>query len=473
VAALAPAATAAPAPPACQYAASLGHGWTQLATPPFTVGRQASDGSLRDWENVVAAVLPGTGRNILATNGTQILKSTNAGCSWQEVFVLAGGYLGHHPPVPGPNLFSVADIQQFVVPKDADKFRTVYALIHPGSAAYSSNVVANPPVLVLKSTDDGSSWQQVTPGAALGLCGNPGAVQTSYDPAVVAAVAPSNVQVLYMACRDWSYPNNYASTAKAAAGAGGPYSQLAFFRSTDGGASWQRQGSATFATTLFPVQALSVDPTDPSKVWLATDDSDKPGAALHVAAGVPALWYSADAGLHWAKQLTGIALLSHVPNVPDTKWSGSLLGDFSVDMGTRGQLVVAQGSSGVFTSTDGGVDFKTSGSVKDSIAIHAAYGAKDDLYVVRAFGLPVGYGGFYCSQVGHSSVGLYRVRDGKISALAMPSGRWFQDWYGMQTAGTTRTTIYGYGTLGLSAAGAGCDAQRAEVSGFFAWTSPN
>lgn len=437
---ISPSTLSANAAPACAGAAPLGHGWSVLATPPFTQG--PAPGARFAWPVAIIAAVPGTGDVLLATNGTQILRSANSGCTWNPVYSLAEGYLGHDPAgYDDQGLGGSYAIVSFGAPRYGQA-RSVYAFaaVEGLTASTATQFVAAPPILILKSADAGVSWQTVTAtpsvtAPAVPRCSNPLAPET----ALRAAVASSDPNTLYLVCPSFSENNVDGAIGKATL----PGDPLVY-ESTDGGSSWMLRTGPTTRSGGVPAQGLAIDSKDPSKVWLVTINSSQSGPPVYT----PTLWYSPDSGVHWVSRATGGQVRDpSYGSDANVKSSVARLGEFGVDSApTAGVAALARGSFGALQVASSSAKSKSVAWRVGAIAVHAIYGPNEDLYVVQDFGVPAGYGAPYCDNVSSSWEHLTRYRNGKSVLLPSP-GRLVADFYGLQSAGTARTAIYGYGKL--------------------------
>jgi hypothetical protein len=460
---------------ACQYAASLGHGWSVLATPPFTAGPTAVNRFIHYpytmGNGALFSALPGNAQTLVSTNGTQIMRTTNGGCTWRAVYTFAQGDLGPDPSAAqgadaGSEGYEGAyEIQAFAAPRYAGTGHTMYAVAAvSGSvpALVASQFTVSPPVVMLKSTDDGASWQQLNSlptaaAVAVPRCFTPA---DPFNGPLRVTMAPSNPEIVYLACGTNGYTVDGAM--KVATGTG----DLSLYESTDGGVSWVQRTTPTTEAYGVPLQGLAVDPRHPERAWLATNWSYVSGGSK---AQTPSLWRSADSGQHWTKSATGRS----VTEAADTKYpqptSVALTGEFGVDMGPSGDVTLARGESGVLRANGGGPGWQTlaRSPARGTVVAHSVFAASGDLYVVRDYGVPAGYAGpTYCTNTTCSWEQLFRVRGAKTTAIA-PPGHLISDFYGLQSSGNTKvTTIYGYAMLKSVSTGA----SGATRNVFLCWT---
>jgi hypothetical protein len=458
---------------ACQYAAGLGHGWSVLASPPFTAG-PTSTNRFKNYpffmgNGAIFAAVQGNGQTLLATNGTQIMKTTNGGCTWQTTYTFEQGNLGQDPPALAPvsgtedtsGFTGVYEIQAFAAPRYGGSTHKVYAVI--ASAGIGTTLVtgevATAPVTLLVSSNDGSSWQQVSASPSITAPAIPRCYPPvdPYNGPLEMVAAPSNPNTVYLVCGTNGYVGD--SSLKRPTGS----TDLDLYESTDGGASWVARTVPTSFAFGVPLRGLAVDPKNPAHVWLATNYSTTSSTPN---VPTPTLWYSPDAGQHWSKSATGGAVYGRGdPRYPE---SVALTGEFGVDTSKAGAVTLARGVSGVLRSADNGAHWQTLAPTSQPgvVAAHSVFGPNGDLFVVRDFGVPATYPGpTYCSNTACSWEQLFRVRGSKTTAIPTP-GHLISDFYGLQTAGTIKVTVYGYGLL----KSAGTGGNGAANSVLLAWT---
>jgi hypothetical protein len=461
----------------CQYTSSLGHGWSVLAPPPFTAGPTSTNRyqyyPFFMGNGAIYAAVPGSGQTLLATNGTQIMKTTNGGCTWQATYTFAQGDLGQDPsalagsgvdtnPVTG-----AYEIQGFATSRYPGSAHTAYAVLAVANslpAALATENTVSPPVVILQSTNDGSSWQQVNPSPsaaapAVPRCYAPG--DPAYGPLRLVA-APSNPNTVYLLCGTNGHTIDYAATL-----ATGP-SDLSLYESADGGVSWVQRTVPTYQANGVPLQALAVDPGNDGRVWLATNLSSVPGSTANLQ--IPTLWFSSDSGQHWTAKATGGTVF--VRGDPKNPQSVSLTGEFGVDLSKTSHVALARGANGVLRTTDRGVHWQTVATTSASgvVAAHSIYVPNGDLYVVRDFGVPPGYAGpTYCTNTSCSWEQMFRIRGSKTTAIPSP-GRAISDFYGLQSAGGSNAAIYGYALMKTTPSGLDHFGSASNRAVFLSWT---
>lgn len=452
-----PAAIQAHAASACQYAASIGRGWSQLAIPPFTVG-PTSTNKYRYYPfylggDAIYGLVPGSGQVLLATNGSQIMRSTNRGCTWSPVYTYQGGDLGQDPPqvdqalqptgTDSAGATGTTVISAFAFPRYQAKQQRLYAAVAPSGnvgPSLAAQFVAGVPVTILTSTDDGQAWSAVTPAPSANAPAIPGCeAPDQLAESLRLSVATSDPRVLYLACGGNAYGNAVMTRA-----ADGASSDLRLYESTDGGASWVQRTTPTTEAEGVPLQGLAVDPHHPERLWLATNDSTT-ATASNVAH--PTAWYSADSGRTWSAKATGgKANLNGDPKFAES--IGYCCGEFGVDVAPSSASTVANATNGVSVSTDAGnhwSTYATGGGPAGTIIVHSVFAPSGDLYGVRDLGLPPNYQGpVFCANGAMSYEQLVRVHGKKTSVVPTPS-RVIADFFGLESTGTQHsTTLLGF-----------------------------
>lgn len=153
----------------------------------------------------------------LAGPGRGIFKTTDGGKTWKKVYYK-------------DDKTSVADLE--VAPDDP---RTIYAATYNLQIDFANRRALGPESLIFKSTDEGDTWQQV---AGSGLPDTPRGT-------IGLAVAPKT-----NARRVYAVMNN------------------GFFRSDDGGATWQRPTTDPRITGSTFFGKMYVDPVNPDLVYV-------------------------------------------------------------------------------------------------------------------------------------------------------------------------------------------------------------
>lgn len=247
-----------PQTPACSTRVGA---WASVAAPDF------AEQPLGQGQDVVSSVVsPHDARRVLVTNGTSVLRSTDAGCTWQEVYVLPAVRTDEQPlSVAGTRL------RGLVVPEDprgADRVLLVAQEV--GGAPH-----------VLASDDGGASFERRDAGLP------------PEGEATDLVVSPTNPELVLMSVR-------FTPPPPAAAPVLPPLPALpvplpvplpddprtlprgGLYASVDGGAAWE----------------LRLDPTDPAAASSAIDDlvTDPLAANQLWAVGGGVLRHSDDGG---------------------------------------------------------------------------------------------------------------------------------------------------------------------------------
>ncbi|MEA2447185.1 MAG: hypothetical protein QOK47_822, partial [Actinomycetota bacterium] len=189
--------------------------WTTIAAPGFAGGAAIS----------TFAIDPQAPNTIFATNGTEVMRTSNGGCSWAKAFSIE-----LLPTLDRPISSANSTIKQIVVPEapQTAAARTVYLLVEEKVGP------ASRPHLVV-STDGAKSWtlrEQGLPALTGGV--------------LTLAIAPSDPHVAYMQVRETP------------ADAGD-----VIYASKDSGANWEQRSQPGDAAALH----MTVDPTDPEELW--------------------------------------------------------------------------------------------------------------------------------------------------------------------------------------------------------------
>jgi hypothetical protein len=261
--------------PGCAARSRIGR-WTYVASPVWPAGDNEGlvpVGSYSDTfgashpaeydsaQTVVGAANP---RRILLSNHRTLLRSLDGGCTWTTAFTLTadagrtGSLASMLAGVPG------AVIRQVVVPRSAAAAArpVVYLVIW----ATDGTTYA-----VVRSADDGTTWQPVTPGPSAGTAPAPTA-----QPGIAGdlTLAPGTPATAYLCvdCNDGPV--------------GLPHKM---YVTRNSGATWTAATTPALAAgDSFGPARLTVDPVDAASVWLRT------------AYGV---YHSSDSAAHWSSVL--------------------------------------------------------------------------------------------------------------------------------------------------------------------------
>ena len=233
--------------------------------------------------------------------GGGVWKTTNGGITWTPIF--------DSQPIASIGALAVA-------PSDAN---TIYA--GTGEADFRSNLTYGNGIY--KSTDAGKSWT------------NMGLRETRHISRI--AIDPHNPNIVLVAAMGHAY---------------GPNPDRGVFRSTDGGASWQKVLYKDPNTGAVDVQ---LDPDNPQTVFAALWSAHRPPwSAYPPINGSGAIYKSNDGGVTWS-QVSG----SGLPQV-DLGRIG-----LAIARGTHGRRIYAlidAKQGGLFRSDDGGQNWKPAGT---------------------------------------------------------------------------------------------------------------
>jgi hypothetical protein len=196
---------------------TVGENWTTYDVPDFPSGGEITD-------YAVDPIQPAT---IYATNGTDVSRTTDAGCTWKPSYSVTGktpldhGYRG-----------DAAHILTITVPRSTAAHQRVYLTIEEDTG------VATRPHVV-RSDQKGAPDSWVTSDAGLPPTGRPETL----------LVSPSNPQIAYLGID-----------------VGGGSLDL-LFASTDGGATWTLRSDLTKAAPNRGIEGLEIDPLVPERLW--------------------------------------------------------------------------------------------------------------------------------------------------------------------------------------------------------------
>ncbi|HKE31244.1 MAG TPA: hypothetical protein VKD65_05935, partial [Candidatus Angelobacter sp.] len=225
--------------------------------------------------------------------GGGVWKSQNGGLTWQPIF-------------DSQHIASIGAIA--VAPSDAN---IIY--VGTGEADFRSNLTYGNGVY--KSTDAGKTWRNI------------GLSETRHISRIV--VDPHNANLVLVAALGHAY---------------GPNSDRGVFRSTDGGATWQKVLYKDENTGAIDIQ---IDPDDAQTVFASLWSARRPPWSTYPPNSTGGTIYkSKDGGVTWAE--------IHSNNFPQGELGRIGL---SVARGTHGQLVYAlidARQGGLFRSNDGG-----------------------------------------------------------------------------------------------------------------------
>jgi photosystem II stability/assembly factor-like uncharacterized protein len=238
-----------------------GHGWTylnQAGAEQFIEGAGLSVNPLNSQDVLIASRFNGT-----------ILRTTNGGATWRQVFNAAPN---HHYP---DNLHGLVQFQRF-----RGNPNIIYAAGRMAAETLSVNRFTRS-IGVLKSMDGGEHWQFMNKGLISDLNIN------------TIAVHPTDPNMVYVGALNG-----------------------AVYQTTDGGAAWRAVGG-NFASD---VRALAIDPDTPNTLYAGTEQSGlflstnagqtwrKPGAGLDPNASIRGLVVNPrSSGVAWAADLrTGV-----------------------------------------------------------------------------------------------------------------------------------------------------------------------
>jgi photosystem II stability/assembly factor-like uncharacterized protein len=264
------------------------------------------------WDLVVDAAHPDT---VLAGGGTEIWRSGDGGITWSTG---SAGILASAPTSlaigPDGSLFATT----FGLLSRSDNGGRTWQKTAPGGGPFGAWIVLDPvrpeilylPDVLLRSRDSGRTWQTMAP---------PGANGYLHPSGTGFAVDPRSPDILYLS----GFNTFHTET------------DSFFFRSDDGGTTWQDLG----AGIPNMLDAIAVAPSEPAVVYAIED-------------GV-GLLRSGDGGQSWSLEGEGL---------PASADGENLLASLAVDPRLSSVVYVGGTASGVYRSTDGGRHFAALGA---------------------------------------------------------------------------------------------------------------
>ncbi len=233
--------------------------------------------------------------------GGGVWKTVNGGITWEPIF--------DSQPISSIGAISVAQSNPSVI------------YVGTGEADFRSNLTYGNGVY--KSTDGGSTWKNI------------GLTESQHISRI--AIDPHNPDVIFVAAMGSAY---------------GPSAERGVFRSTDGGATWQK---VLFKDENTGAIDITLDPDNPQSMWAAlVHDQRPPWSAYPPVTTNGAIFKSTDGGATW-NPVTGGGL-------PVGDWGRVGL---AVARGTHGQRVYAlidTKEGGLFKSDDGGQTWARTGT---------------------------------------------------------------------------------------------------------------
>jgi hypothetical protein len=293
----------------CNGVRDVGHGWSLIAAPQApgfdgAAGQGRIPARYTDFTTV-----PGEPNTLLVSDGSEIWRSADAGCSWQPAYT-----------VPTTDLPASWQTGPYVVTKLAAadpgprSGELVYAFLVPGfNIEFAMALGVALPTLVVRSTDGGKTWQLQQPGAAAA------ASQPRCLDVTDATVSPADQHVIDLLCVPGGAEGIVVSEIDHA-------SYLAY-RSTDGGVSWTQ---VTYPVTFGGAQ-FTADPYSRDVAW-----------TVGASGNYLVVYRSSDGGVTWK---------SHQMSQPgvNTDWELSVAPTSS----GRTAVVAARLPINIYDSTDG------------------------------------------------------------------------------------------------------------------------
>lgn len=197
------------------------------------------------------AVSPTDPRRIYVSDGKRVLRSTDGGCTWKQVFELSQS---DNPQVRGvytdPNYF----VTSIAVPQGTSQRAGQYVYVLAIAGVQGSQTNGTYPVQVAVSRNGGTSWQVQQPAPTADV---PTGAPLGPTRGVELVAAPSAPDTVYLHCLD---PCGMDPTAGSVLSV-----------SKDAGASWS---VATKSAPIFKKpDSFGVDPFDPAKLYAVNQKS--------------------------------------------------------------------------------------------------------------------------------------------------------------------------------------------------------
>ncbi|MDQ1700570.1 MAG: Sortilin, neurotensin receptor 3 [Frankiaceae bacterium] len=366
--------------------------WLTIDSPFTTSMTEAAGSNLRPefaWDGTLnlVAVDPKDSNRIFATDGVDLERSVDRGCTWQPVFTT--GAQGHDAPA----LYVISRIAI----AGSGRSSHVYLVLQSN---FASHEIGNARNQVATSTNGGGSFTTAADtslpqtGTAAGSCAWLTADQTAIDLATV----PTNPSQLYLLCNNSPSPSLYLST--------------------DSAHSWTQVTSVglPYWTTFAP---MTVSPVNPRNLWVAAVDGSAPTHR--------GVWRSNDGGrtfdemFKFPEAATGqessqVSLQTYLP--PRAKASAL--------------QILATNETAAALSLNAGRKWTVlpsppMPSAKSGPIISAAFGPRlGEVTVITAYGSPSGYyrGTGTSAQAGCGEATLawsYSIAKKRWTALAAPS----------------------------------------------------
>ena len=191
------------------------HGyWRVTGIPKFTAGPQ----ELVDYE-----VAAGSPNNIMLTNGTAIMRSTDSACSWKQVFALADAPTAESQATAANSTIKTIDISE------AKRGRVLLMIEEQTALGVRPHVV--------RTEDMGDSW----------TAGDVGLPPQGSPEALV--LPPSSPDVAYLVTDVGSGSADF------------------MFASSDGGATWTLRSNPASLTPSMGISGFTVDPLVEDSLW--------------------------------------------------------------------------------------------------------------------------------------------------------------------------------------------------------------
>jgi photosystem II stability/assembly factor-like uncharacterized protein len=287
---------------------NVGHGWSFIDLPQApgfagAAGQGSIPGRFTDFTTVA-----GEPNTLVVSDGGEIWRSGDAGCSWQPVYTVASD-------LPASWEMAPYVVTKFAAaapgPHGGDR---VYALLIPGfTVEFAMALGVAAPALVLLSPDGGKTWKLQQPASASWPS------QPRCNAVIDVSVSPADQQVIDLLCVGGGAEQLANSQLH-----GTPYQA---YRSTDGGLSWAQ---VTYPS-LFGGAQFTADPYSRNVAWTVGEV----GRYLTV-------YRSGDGGATWQ---------SHQMSKPDgdADWELSV----APTSGGRTAVVAASLPVAIYDSTDG------------------------------------------------------------------------------------------------------------------------
>ena len=402
-------------------------GWSKVNLPKFSGGASyggvtvSTSSSSQSW-----LVDPDDASVMLATDGGEIVRSDNAGCSWTTVFTVTGAFVGVDADPAASSWALPYYVAGLLVSPNARPDAPMYALLTPEAGiGLAGQFSTEPPLLVAVSTDEGRSWSltmpDVTASKSIPHC----------DYLSWAAVSPADPHLLDVVCvfgivdEESNVQQGYTNSSYGA------------YRSSDNGKTWTQFNLPTnWYGSAYGGGMMVADPVHSMGIWALASQYDFNSGATSLV-----IDHTSD-GVHWSISKPIFTVLNNSIDY----YHGMDIRRGPVPGSTR--ILVWAPVEGVVESTDGGRRWHRVGKASSAGGIlrSTSPALTDASYLADGEVLTVGVYGPNCQKGSHTVVTRYR--DGRSPAVRIPDppkawGDVFGSLTGLQSAGTSTVSIFG------------------------------